>query len=174
MIKIGLDLGVASIGWSVIEELNKELRILGMGSRVIPLDKDSKDQFSKGDKQTLNANRTLLRSMRKCNFRYKLRRERLREVLPKEMLPTANLFALTGLELYGFRAKAANQRVELPELGRILFHLNQKRGYKSSRKSKKDVDETSEYLKNISQPCSIYYGIRSDLGNTEKAPSNFN
>ena len=151
MIKVGLDIGVASIGWCVLSEQGKELTILGMGSRVIPLDKESKDQFSKGEKQTLNANRTLLRSMRKCNFRYKLRREWLRESLPPAMLPSADLFLLKAIDLYSLRAKAANQQVTLPELGRILFHINQKRGYKSSRKSKSDKDESSEYLKSISQ-----------------------
>lgn len=149
--KIGLDLGVASIGWTVVRNNGSQREILGMGSRVIPLDKDSKDQFSKGEKQTLNANRTLFRSLRKCNFRYKLRREWLREALPPEMRPNTELFALRALDLYGLRAKAVTERIELPELGRILYHLNQKRGYKSSRKSKSKADETSEYLKNISQ-----------------------
>lgn len=45
MTKVGLDIGVASIGWCVLSEQGKELTILGMGSRVIPLDKDSKDQL---------------------------------------------------------------------------------------------------------------------------------
>lgn len=149
--KIGLDLGVASIGWTVLKNESIQNEILGMGSRVIPLDKDSKDQFSKGEKQTLNANRTLLRSMRKCNFRYKLRREWLAEALPNKMRPNAELFGLNALELYGLRARAVTERIELTELGRILYHLNQKRGYKSSRKSKAKGDETSEYLKSISQ-----------------------
>jgi CRISPR-associated endonuclease Csn1 len=47
---LGLDLGVSSIGWALIEidEFTfKPIRIIGMGSRIIPLSTDDKTQFEK-------------------------------------------------------------------------------------------------------------------------------
>ena len=46
---LGLDLGVGSIGWALIEmEDDKASSILGMGSRIVPLTTDDSTQFSKG------------------------------------------------------------------------------------------------------------------------------
>ena len=44
---LGLDLGVSSIGWAIIEvdENNRPIRIIAMGSRIIPLDSNERDQF---------------------------------------------------------------------------------------------------------------------------------
>jgi len=44
---LGLDLGVSSIGWAVIEEKDKKNSILGMGVRIIPLSTDDADEFTK-------------------------------------------------------------------------------------------------------------------------------
>lgn len=46
MIKLGLDLGVGSLGWALIEEIEEGRRILGMGSRVIPLSVDEIKDFT--------------------------------------------------------------------------------------------------------------------------------
>ena len=51
---LGLDLGVASIGWAVINEQSNKREILGMGSRIIPLSTDDKDEFSSGNKISKN------------------------------------------------------------------------------------------------------------------------
>lgn len=55
---LGLDLGSTSIGWAVIEEYSEEVvndkvssskdNIIGLGSRIIPLNPDESTQFSKG------------------------------------------------------------------------------------------------------------------------------
>jgi CRISPR-associated endonuclease Csn1 len=63
------------------------------------------------------------------------------------MLPTKELFGLDALSLYGLRAKAIKEQISLQEIGRIFFHLNQKRGYRSSRKT--GQNEKSDYLNNI-------------------------
>ncbi|MFX8747339.1 hypothetical protein ABTM31_20475, partial [Acinetobacter baumannii] len=77
---------------------------------------DEKDQFEKGNAQTKNRDRTQQRTARKTNYRYKLRREFLAQVLQKNgFLPSANLFSLNSIELYGLRAKAVNKRITLEE-----------------------------------------------------------
>ncbi len=47
---LGLDLGTNSIGWSLIEidHSGAPIRIIAMGSRIIPLSSDDRDQFQKG------------------------------------------------------------------------------------------------------------------------------
>ena len=86
---LGLDLGVGSIGWALIEmEDDKASSILGMGSRIVPLTTDDSTQFSKGQAITKNADRTARRTARKGYDRYQLRRAKLTQVLRQHnMLP---------------------------------------------------------------------------------------
>eukprot|EP00456_Euglypha_rotunda_P084451 TRINITY_DN84802_c0_g1_i1.p1 TRINITY_DN84802_c0_g1~~TRINITY_DN84802_c0_g1_i1.p1 ORF type:complete len:110 (+),score=2.97 TRINITY_DN84802_c0_g1_i1:50-379(+) len=74
---LGLDLGTNSIGWAVIEtDANqKPVRILGMGSRVIPLSANERDEFQKGQAISKNQDRTRMRTQRKGYFRRALRKK---------------------------------------------------------------------------------------------------
>lgn len=132
---LGIDVGPASIGWAVVLESNDgSNEILALNSRIIPLSADEKKEFGQGLAATKNANRRLKRSARRNNQRYKLRRKALVErLIQMGMLPDEMLIKLPTLELYGLRATALREKITLPELGRILVHLNQKRGYKSLR-----------------------------------------
>jgi CRISPR-associated endonuclease Csn1 len=146
---LGLDLGVSSVGWALIEETKKGRQILGMGSRIIPLSTDDKDEFSSGNKISKNQKRTAKRTQRRGYDRYQLRRSNLKMHLTKgNMLPDESLMKLTSLELWGLRARAVTEKISLTELGRVLLHLNQKRGYKSSRSDdnldKKDTEYVAE------------------------------
>ena len=133
---LGLDLGVGSIGWCLIalDAQGDPAEILGMGSRVVPLTNLGDDKaFSKGEAFTANQKRTARRTMRRGFARYQLRRYRLRRELEKVgMLPDAALIQLPLLELWELRKRAATagRRLTLPELGRVLCHINQKRGYR--------------------------------------------
>src|SRR5262249_39280501 len=59
--------------------------------------------------------------------------------------------ALVALDPYTLRAKAAHNPVTPYELGRALFHLDQRRGFKSNRKTEKreenDLTEKIDELK---------------------------
>jgi len=46
--------------------------------------------------------------------------------------------------IYFLKVKALYDKVSLPELARILYHYNQRRGFKSSRKDKKEDIENTE------------------------------
>lgn len=133
---LGLDLGVGSIGWCLIalDAQGDPAEILGMGSRVVPLTNLGDDKaFSKGEAFTANQKRTARRTMRRGFARYQLRRYRLlRELEKVGMLPDAALIQLPLLELWELRERAATagRRLTLPELGRVLCHINQKRGYR--------------------------------------------
>ena len=161
---LGLDLGVGSIGWCLIalDAQGDPAEILGMGSRVVPLTNLGDDKaFSKGEAFTANQKRTARRTMRRGFARYQLRRYRLRRELEKVgMLPDAALIQLPLLELWELRERAATagQRLTLPELGRVLCHINQKRGYRHVKsdaaaivgdEGEKKKDSNSAYLAGI-------------------------
>ena len=161
---LGLDLGVGSIGWCLIalDAQGDPAEILGMGSRVVPLNNatDAAD-FSIGKAFTANQERTARRTMRRGFARYQLRRYRLRRELEKVgMLPDAALIQLPLLELWELRERAATagRRLTLPELGRVLCHINQKRGYRHVKsdaaaivgdEGEKKKDSNSAYLAGI-------------------------
>ena len=161
---LGLDLGVGSIGWCLIalDAQGDPAEILGMGSRVVPLNNatDAAD-FSIGKAFTANQERTARRTMRRGFARYQLRRYRLRRELEKVgMLPDAALIQLPLLELWELRERAATagEHLTLPELGRVLCHINQKRGYRHVKsdaaaivgdEGEKKKDSNSAYLAGI-------------------------
>lgn len=147
---LGLDLGVSSIGWALIKEENeKPNEIIGTGVRIIPLDKDESDEFSSGNKITKNQNRTAKRTARKGYYRYVLRRKALTAELKKHNMFDEQLFKLPQVELWGLRAKAVTEKISLKELGRVLYHLNQKRGYKSSRSEENADKKDTEYVAEV-------------------------
>lgn len=80
---LGLDLGTNSIGWALIKQdfEEKEGEILGLGSRIIPMTQDIKDEFGKGNSISQTADRTNFRGIRRLRERALLRRERLHRVL---------------------------------------------------------------------------------------------
>ena len=80
---LGLDLGSNSIGWALIEQDfdNKQGKILGLGSRIIPMDQGILGEFERGNKVSQTAERTEFRGIRRLRERHLLRRERLHRVL---------------------------------------------------------------------------------------------
>lgn len=172
---LGLDMGVSSIGWALIsvDENYKPIKILGMGSRIIPLSTDDKTQFERGQSITKNQDRTTSRTQRKGydrkqlkksdDFKYSLKRE-----LEKyDIFPDVDLLNLPMLDLWKLRSDASSLPIEAKQLGRILYMLNQKRGYKSARSEanadKKDTYYVAEVkgryaeLKNRNQTIGQYF-----------------
>jgi CRISPR-associated endonuclease Csn1 len=80
---LGLDLGTNSIGWALVDQdfENHSGKILGLGSRIIPMSQDILGDFDKGNSVSQTAERTRLRSVRRLRERHLLRRERLHRVL---------------------------------------------------------------------------------------------
>lgn len=144
---LGLDLGVGSIGWCLIEKDDNNIpqHIIRMGSRIVPISSDEESGYTKGNAISKNADRTAKRTARKCYDRYQLRRQALIDLLKhNSMLPNQKLmFEQAPLEIWQKRADAASKEVSLEELGRVLLHINQKRGYKHSRLTNSDSKETA-------------------------------
>ena len=155
---LGLDIGVASVGWSLIrstDEVEAEIEAVAQGVRIIR-DKEEGYKgeaatFAKGGNITINKDRTTLRTVRKGLERYKMRKNKLVRALQKSgLLPknAAELPEWSPLVRWQKRADAANAGVQIPlyDLGRVLLHLNAKRGFQGSRKeAAADAKESSKY-----------------------------
>ncbi|MBE6177189.1 MAG: type II CRISPR RNA-guided endonuclease Cas9 [Rikenellaceae bacterium] len=155
---LGLDLGSSSIGWAVIEEHSEDVisdiasspkdKIVAIGSRIIPLSVDESTQFSKGQALTKNADRTAKRTQRKGYDRYQLRRALLLEKLSSLGMYNGSTLKCSTLELWGLRAKAVTEKISLLELGRVLCHINQKRGYRTAKSDYGDKKQ-GEYVQKV-------------------------
>jgi CRISPR-associated endonuclease Csn1 len=147
---LGLDLGSTSIGWALINEGDEGNEILGMGCRIIPYSENEAGDFKQGTGESKNHQRTIKRTQRKGYDRYQLRRHALRLTLEQFGLkPNSCHFNLTALSLYGLRAKAIEEKIELAEIGRILFHFNQRRGYKHGVKEESGDKKQREFVEKI-------------------------
>lgn len=153
---LGLDLGVGSIGWALIEINDKYelVKILRLGSRIVSIAPTESDNFNKGKGETVCSQRTMDRTSRKGLDRYQMRRRALIETLLKIGMidPENRLFNLSPLETWRLRGNAATpgNRLTLAELGRVLLHLNQRRGYRHAKSDESDSTQKS-YVATVNQ-----------------------
>ncbi len=172
---LGLDLGVSSIGWALIEQssaseiMPDDTRLIDWGSRIFEPGMDDDIESGKGVSRCVN--RRLKRSLR---IQYSRRRRRMRELaellkenklFPPEltpsffvemdskllrMFPKGEWARLGHVIPYLYRKNALDRELQPYELGRAIYHLAQRRGYKSNRKQElKDEDETGKVLDGI-------------------------
>ena len=159
---LGLDLGTNSIGWAVVDKENE--RIIDTGVRIFPEGVVAKT-IGMGDKeQSKNATRRDKRQMRRQFYRKRLRKIKLLEILiEQEMCPltmeelrkwknwdskektegkvfpsSPQFVEWLRLNPYNLRERALKEKLTLNELGRIFYHLIQRRGFLSNRKGKED------------------------------------
>ena len=137
--RLGLDIGTNSIGWAVLELENPDChsRITATGVRIFTDGRDPKS------KSTLKATRSEARSKRRQRDRYIQRRTYLLDELKTHGLfpeDGSACYELQKLNPLQIRASALTNKIPLHHTGRALFHLNQRRGFKSNRKNaSKDV-----------------------------------
>lgn len=79
----GFDVGTNSVGWAAVQLAFEEAngKILGLGSRIIPMDQAEIGDFNKGNLQSAASQRTHHRGVRRLRERQLKRRERLVKVL---------------------------------------------------------------------------------------------
>ncbi|MCX6318615.1 MAG: hypothetical protein NTW29_15080 [Bacteroidetes bacterium] len=185
---LGLDIGTNSIGWAMVEleDFGSKGSILGLGSRIVPMDGDAMQKFESGNTVSKNADRRQARMSRRIKERFKLRRSRLTksfkilgwipESFPENFEqfnqgPEAKKFnmgdylpfdAATVQEakaalnadnipedwiVYYLRKKALSHKISIAELVRIIYMMNQRRGFKSSRKDLKAAENDTDEIK---------------------------
>lgn len=130
---LGVDLGVASIGWSLIEQNKETGKILKSGVRIFQSNEQRADA---APGESAKSDRGTKRSVRRQRDRRTRRKQKLYNKLYQNGLaPVREEWdSWMSINPYECRAKGLDERLELHELGRALYHLNQHRGYKSNRK----------------------------------------
>lgn len=159
---LGLDPGIASIGWALIleaENAYEESRIID--SNVVKVDFDNfafvnaKGKISDGNpikmyQKGFTVSPNLVRRQKRGAHRnlqhFKLRRADLIALLRANgFIDNDTLLCEDGkgttYETHMLRSKAASEEISLNELARVLLMINKKRGYKSSRKGDVEADE---------------------------------
>lgn len=144
--RIGLDLGTNSIGWAVMRLMpnDQPRQLVRLGVRLFPDGRNSKNN------QSLAVDRRLARHMRRRRDRYLRRRDTfMRALVGHGLMPaeTADQKKLVTLDPYALRASGLHEILPLHHFGRALFHLNQRRGFRSNRKVDKAADTDAGKIK---------------------------
>lgn len=131
--RLGIDIGTNSLGWCILD--------LGHDQSPRGIRKIGVRIFSDGrapDDTPLAVERRLARGARKRRQRFVDRRETLMNALVRHGLMPADAAerkALEPLNPYELRAHGLDALLHPHHLGRALFHMNQRRGFKSNRKT---------------------------------------
>lgn len=148
--RLALDLGTTSLGWAVLRlnAHNEPTAIIKAGVRIFSDGRNPKDGSS------LAVTRRAARAMRRRRDRLLKRKARMLNMLIKHgFFPqdAAARKALETLNPYQLRAKGLDQALTLSEFARALFHINQRLGFKSNRKTDKKDNESGALKTAINQ-----------------------
>ena len=167
--RLGLDIGTNSIGWAMVklDEKNEPFELYDVGARIFS------DGRASQSKASLAVDRREARSARRRGDRYHKRRSRLLRLLidyglmppQSATLPWKDMSVYlareTGLmdnatkdenpeillDPYRLRVLALDEPLHPYLLGRALFHLNQRRGFKSNRKIEQEDESEKGVIK---------------------------
>lgn len=161
--RLALDLGSTSLGWAMVR-LNAEnnpCAVIKAGVRIFSDGRNPKDGSS------LAVTRRDARAMRRRRDRLLKRKARMADTLVRYgLFPSDEVErkALVTLNPYALRAKGLDEALTGPEFARALFHINQRRGFKSNRKTDKAMDDKGAMKKAIGalQHALSFYPIGKD------------
>ena len=156
---LGIDLGVASIGWAIIEidEDGNPCGIIKLGVRTFEAAETTKEE--NGKPISLNYERRMARSAKRMLRRKKHRKERIKAlfakygIISKERLEDIFFHSSFdkknyGENVYALRAKGLKEKLTSEEWARVLYNLAQNRGYKFNSASEvvdnESADEANE------------------------------
>lgn len=128
---LGIDLGIASVGWALVDD--KEGKITDSGVRIFT---QSADRAGK----TLASIRREFRGSRRALNRKKQRLNKLKKLLADCGLFSKSEFknifgSKNRLDIWQLRAKGLERKFDNKEWFRILYHIAKRRAYQSNRKS---------------------------------------
>lgn len=146
--RLGLDLGTNSIGWAAFainpaQEGLDQYSLMDMGVRIFSDGRQPSSATKIGD--SLSVDRRLARGMRRNRDHGKNRvRHMITQLVTLGLMPEnkQDRQALQLLNPYQLRAEALIRPLAPHELGRALFHLGRRRGFKSNRKQSQQDSET--------------------------------
>lgn len=149
--RLALDLGSTSLGWAMVRlnNANEPHAIIKAGVRIFSDGRNPKDGSS------LAVTRREARAMRRRRDRLLKRKSRMMvNLIEYGFFPSdpAERKELELLDPYELRARGLNEALQPSEFARALFHINQRRGFKSNRKTDKkenDAGALKTALKNL-------------------------
>ena len=148
--RLALDLGSTSLGWALfrLDVCNRPMAIIKAGVRIFSDGRNPKDGAS------LAVARRAARAMRRRRDRLLKRKARMQIKLVEHGFFPAGVDARKALERldpYALRAKGLREALAPGEFARALFHINQRRGFKSNRKTDKKDNDSGALKKAITQ-----------------------
>ncbi|MEN9374267.1 MAG: hypothetical protein RIR79_1819, partial [Pseudomonadota bacterium] len=140
--RLALDLGSTSLGWAMLR-LNADsppapVAVIKAGVRIFSNGRDAKTEAS------LAVTRREARSARRRRDRLLRRKSRMeKKLIEYGFFPsdTTERKALVTLNPYALRVKGLDEALKPAEFARALFHINQRRGFRSNRKTDKGAKD---------------------------------
>ena len=170
--RLGLDVGATSVGWAALalDANGDPCGLLGLGSRIFPDGRAPETRGGPG--ASLAVGRRIARGQRRRRRRYLRRRGGLmRNLIAFDLMPAnaKERKKLARRDPYALRKRAiSGEPLTSHELGRALFHLNQRRGFKSNRKAGGGEDK-----KKATQARLDREGLRRALGDPQQPLGKF-
>ena len=132
--RIGLDIGIGSVGWAVLENdpiTEEPDKILRLGVRTF-----NPNEVQKTGESTA-ASRRDKRGIRRRNRRKAFRFLRMKNLLRKTFGANIDekIAELSNTDIYKLRAEAIDNKVTDAQVCKIILNLLKRRGFKSNRKS---------------------------------------
>lgn len=148
--RLALDLGSTSIGWAMIrlDAEHNPCAIIKAGVRIFSDGRNPKDGSS------LAVSRREARAMRRRRDRLLKRKTRMMKLLVQHGFFSEDSLqrkALEKLDPYRLRAEGLQRALRPGEFARALFHINQRRGFKSNRKTDKKENDSGALKQAIKQ-----------------------
>ena len=139
--RLGIDLGSTSLGWAMIRlnEHGQPCAVIKAGVRIFSNGRNPRNHSS------LAVARREARATRRRRDRFLKRRARMiRTLIEYGFFPTkeSQRKILETMDPFAIRAKGLDRALTPAEFGRALFHINQRRGFKSNRKTDRKDKES--------------------------------
>ena len=162
---LGLDLGPNSIGWALLAVSTDESGSMeptgfldttaaGHAPLGVRIFEAGLQNFDTAKEASLCEQRRRARAMRRTLQRRSARKRCIREVLVHAGLLPSNqseLDRVLGIDPYPLRAQVLDRALAPEQLGRLIYHLAQRRGFRSNRKQAGAAKERAELLQAIDQ-----------------------
>lgn len=140
--RLGLDIGTNSIGWWLYQTNDGIITsVIDGGVRIFSDGRNAKSGAS------LAVGRREVRGQRRRRDRFLRRKAALmKRMAAVGLMPESPVEAKTleALDPYALRANGLDKALPLTHFGRALFHLNQRRGFKSNRKTDRGDNESGK------------------------------
>jgi CRISPR-associated endonuclease Csn1 len=140
---LGLDIGVASVGWAVVDEDKQRIHDLGVRVFEKAEQPDSGKSLALPRREARSARRRLRRRRQRLDFvkQFFVDNGLLTNQQIEAILDPAN--SMNDADPYELRSRGLDERLTNEELFKAVYHIAKRRGFKSNRKVLEEQDKES-------------------------------